>query len=132
VCQIDERKDESGNQITLLVRGCEDGSKVFQLAAENGVQVRSYHPEMLDSKKCSCALSEEAKKMGISPIEYHAWKGERTAQNLRLYVIARSVFRHKIRSLGVIILLVIGFLIVHAFSLITIILMSHEELKAPT
>jgi len=48
VCQIDERKDESGNQITLLVRGCEDGSKVFQLAAENGVQVRSYHPEMLD------------------------------------------------------------------------------------
>ena len=48
VCQIDERKDESGSQITLLVRGCEDGSKVFQLAAENGVQVRSYHPEMLD------------------------------------------------------------------------------------
>ena len=68
--------------------------------------------------------------MGISPIEYHAWKGERTAQNLRLYVIARSVFRHKIGSFGVIILLVIGFLIVHAFSLITIILMSHEELKA--
>ncbi|MCJ7464775.1 MAG: hypothetical protein MUO81_08560, partial [Thermoplasmata archaeon] len=68
--------------------------------------------------------------MGINPIEYHAWKGERTAQNLRLYVIARSVFRHKIRSLGVIILLVIGFLLVHAFSLITIVLLSHEELKA--
>lgn len=48
VCRIDERKDESGNQITLLVRGCEDGRKVFQLAAENGVQVRSFHPEMLD------------------------------------------------------------------------------------
>ncbi len=68
--------------------------------------------------------------MGISPIEYHAWKGQRTAQNLRLYVIARSVFRHKIGSLGVIILLVIGFLIVHAFSLITIILVPHEELTA--
>lgn len=48
VCRIDEKKDESGNQITMLVRGCEDGRKVFQLAAENGVQVRSFHPEMLD------------------------------------------------------------------------------------
>src|SRR5512137_1988500 len=68
--------------------------------------------------------------MGISPIEYHAWKGERTAQNLRLYVIARSVFRHKIASLGVIVLLVLGFLFVHAFSLITIILIHHESLEA--
>ncbi|MCJ7464774.1 MAG: ABC transporter ATP-binding protein [Thermoplasmata archaeon] len=47
-CRIVERKDEAGNQITFLVRGCEDGKKVFQLAAENGVQVRSYHPEMLN------------------------------------------------------------------------------------
>jgi ABC-2 type transport system ATP-binding protein len=47
-CRIVERKDEAGNQITFLVRGCDDGKKVFQLAAENGVQVRSYHPEMLD------------------------------------------------------------------------------------
>jgi ABC-2 type transport system ATP-binding protein len=48
VCQIGERKDESGNQMTLLIRGCEDGMKIFKLAADNGVQVRSYHPEMLD------------------------------------------------------------------------------------
>jgi ABC-2 type transport system ATP-binding protein len=48
VCRIIERKDEAGNHITLLVRGCDDGRKVFQLASENGVQVRSYHPEMLD------------------------------------------------------------------------------------
>jgi ABC-type transport system involved in multi-copper enzyme maturation permease subunit len=68
--------------------------------------------------------------MGINPIEYHPWKGVRTAQNLRLYVIARSVIRHKIGSLGVIILLVIGFLLVHAFSLITIILVNHEKLEA--
>jgi ABC-type transport system involved in multi-copper enzyme maturation permease subunit len=68
--------------------------------------------------------------MGISPIEYHAWKGERTAQNRRLYAIARSVFKHKIASIGVIVLLVIGFLFVHAFSLITIILVHHESLEA--
>ena len=47
-CHIVDREDESGDQITLLVRGCEDGKKVFLLAAEKGVQVRSFHPEMLD------------------------------------------------------------------------------------
>lgn len=48
VCHIVDREDESGGQITLLVRGCEDGKKVFLLAAEKGVQVRSFHLEMLD------------------------------------------------------------------------------------
>jgi ABC-2 type transport system ATP-binding protein len=48
VCQIFDKKDEAGDQITLLIRGCEDGKKVFILAAENGVQVRSFHPERLD------------------------------------------------------------------------------------
>jgi len=48
ICRIIDRKDAVGEQITLLVRGCEDGSRVFRLAAENGVQVRSYHPERLD------------------------------------------------------------------------------------
>jgi len=48
VCQIVDRKDEVGEQVTLLIRGCEDGNKVFRLAAENGVQVRSLHPERLD------------------------------------------------------------------------------------
>jgi hypothetical protein len=31
-----------------MVRGCEDGKKIFRLAAENGVQVRSFRPEKLD------------------------------------------------------------------------------------
>lgn len=66
---------------------------------------------------------------GINPIEYHPWKGERTAQNLRLYVIARTVFRHKIRSIGVIILLVLGFMLVHTLNLLMIILVSHERLE---
>ncbi len=48
ICQIVEKRDEVGEQITLLVRGCEDGKKVFRLAAENGVQVRGLHPEILD------------------------------------------------------------------------------------
>jgi len=48
ICQIVDKRDEAGEQITLLIRGCEDGKKVFKLASENGVQVRSLHPESLD------------------------------------------------------------------------------------
>jgi ABC-2 type transport system ATP-binding protein len=47
VCQIVDRKDEAG-EFTLLIRRCGDGMKVFRLAAENGVQVRSFRPERLD------------------------------------------------------------------------------------
>ncbi|OGS42240.1 MAG: hypothetical protein A3K67_02460 [Euryarchaeota archaeon RBG_16_62_10] len=48
VCEVLERKDEGGEQVTMLVRGCGDGRKVFRLAGENGVQVRSFFPERLD------------------------------------------------------------------------------------
>lgn len=67
---------------------------------------------------------------GISPIEYHPWKGERTALNLRFYVIARSILRHKIKSTGVIILLILGFLFAHTVYLIMFILAPHERLEA--
>lgn len=68
--------------------------------------------------------------MGVSPIEYRPWTGERTAQNLRFYVIARSIVRHKMRSLGVIVFLVLGFLFVHTQYLIMIVLFPHESLTA--
>ncbi len=67
--------------------------------------------------------------MGISPIEYHPWKGERTATNLRFYVIARSILRHKIRSTGVLVLLILGFLFAHTLYLVMIILSPHERLE---
>jgi ABC-type transport system involved in multi-copper enzyme maturation permease subunit len=67
--------------------------------------------------------------MGINPIAYHPWKGERTAHNLRLYVIARSVFQHKLRSTGVIVLMVIGFMLVHTLNLFTIVLVPHARLE---
>jgi len=68
--------------------------------------------------------------MGISPIEYRPWKGARTAQRLRLYVIARSVWGHKLKSPGVLALLILGFLFVHTLSLIFIILVPHERVEA--
>ncbi|MBN1677717.1 MAG: ABC transporter permease subunit [Candidatus Thermoplasmatota archaeon] len=67
--------------------------------------------------------------MGISPIEYHPWKGERIALNLRFYVIARSILRHKIRSAGVLVLLILGFLLAHTLYLIMFILSPHERLE---
>jgi ABC-2 type transport system ATP-binding protein len=48
ICQIVDRKESVGEQITVLVRGCEDGNKFFKIAAESGVQVRSFFPERLD------------------------------------------------------------------------------------
>ena len=68
--------------------------------------------------------------MGISPIEYRPWKGQRTAQKLRLYVIARSVWAHKLKSTGVLILLILGFLFVHTLYLVLVILAPHERVEA--
>jgi len=48
ICQVIDRKEVSLEQVTILVRGCEDGRKMFKLASENKVQVRSYQPERLD------------------------------------------------------------------------------------
>jgi len=70
--------------------------------------------------------------VGINPIEYRAWKGVRSAQDSRLYVIAKSVFKHRIRSIGVIALLGLGFLLIHAFQLIFTVMVPHESLDAQT
>lgn len=70
--------------------------------------------------------------MGINPIEYSAWKGVRSAQNARMYVIARSVFKHKLKSLGVVALLALGFVFVHVFQLILTVMVPHESLEAET
>lgn len=70
--------------------------------------------------------------MGINPIEYRAWRGVRSAQSARMYVIARSVFKHKLKSLGVLVLLALGFVFVHVFQLIFTIMSPHESLEAET
>lgn len=46
-CQIANRTDEGVGQVTLLVRGCGDGRRLFALAAEHAVQVRNYMPDKL-------------------------------------------------------------------------------------
>lgn len=68
--------------------------------------------------------------MGINPIQYRPWNGERAAQNLRVYVILRTVFKHGLRSTGVKILLILGFFLIFATQLISVALVPHEKLEA--
>ena len=68
--------------------------------------------------------------MGINPIQYRPWKGERTALNLRVYVILRSVFRNGIKSTGVKVLLIFAFLLVYALQFVLMLLTGHESLTA--
>ena len=68
--------------------------------------------------------------MGINPIGYRPWTGDRTRHLYRLYVISRTIFAEKIRSKGVLVLLFIGIILVHAFPLIFKVLLPHEGLTA--
>jgi len=68
--------------------------------------------------------------VGISPIKYRSWKGERTALNLRMYVILRSVFKHALKSTGVKILLILSLLFIYAFQFILVLIEPHERLEA--
>jgi len=47
ICDIVKKTDEGTNQVTLSARGCGDGRRVFALAKEHGVQVRSYVPDKM-------------------------------------------------------------------------------------
>lgn len=67
---------------------------------------------------------------GINPIGYRPWTGERTRHLYRLYVMSRSIFAEKIRSKGVLVLLFIGIILVHAFPLIFKVLIPHEGLTS--
>ncbi len=46
-CSISRRTDEGVGQTSFSVRGCGDGRRIFALAREHGVQVRSYTPDRM-------------------------------------------------------------------------------------
>ena len=64
--------------------------------------------------------------MGIRAIEYRPWKGDRTNPNQRWTVIARHVFFKNVRAKAVIVLLIFGLMLAHAFPIIGAILIPHE------
>ncbi len=66
--------------------------------------------------------------MGVSPIEYSPWQGERTGRYQRIGVIVKKIFDQKISSKGVLALLIIGMILTHVFPAIFLSLSPHEEL----
>lgn len=66
--------------------------------------------------------------MGIRAIEYRPWKGDRTNPNQRWTVIARHVFLKNVRAKAVIVLLIFGLMLAHAFPIIGAILIPHEDI----
>lgn len=47
VCTIVRKTDEGTSQVAFSVRGCGDGRRIFGLAREHGIQVRSYTPDRM-------------------------------------------------------------------------------------
>lgn len=68
--------------------------------------------------------------MGIKPIEYSPWEGERSSYFRRILVIIDNIFKTKISSKGIIALLVIGGMLVHFPNFLTIAFMPIKNLNA--
>jgi ABC-type transport system involved in multi-copper enzyme maturation permease subunit len=70
--------------------------------------------------------------MGIDPIRYKPWEGKRTSLQERIFIMSRTLFMKKMKSKGVIVLMVLGYLGVWAFPIIFYSLMPHEALDGAT
>jgi len=66
--------------------------------------------------------------VGINRIEYRPWKGRRTDPNRRLLVISENVLRRNLASKGVLLVLIVGLILVHIFSIIGAVFFPHEAL----
>lgn len=70
--------------------------------------------------------------MGIDPIGYKPWVGQRTSGDRRTWVIARTLFMNKVRSKGILVLLILGYIGVWVFPIILYSILPHTELEAAT
>jgi len=68
--------------------------------------------------------------MGINRIKYQPWSGERSSHLRRVYTISRKIFLQKIKSNGILAILIIGMILVHALPILFGAMMEHEELSA--
>ena len=68
--------------------------------------------------------------MGINRIKYRPWNGERSSHLHRVYTISRKIFLQKLKSKGILAILIIGMILVHALPILFGALMAHEELTA--
>lgn len=66
--------------------------------------------------------------MGIERLKYKPWQGERNSQLHRIYAMVKKVFKHKTKSKGFLLFLIIGIVLVHVFPIITNSLTPHSML----
>ncbi len=70
--------------------------------------------------------------MGIDPIRYKPWTGERTGTWERVFIIAKTFFRQKLMSMWVLTFLILGLILVFAFPVILYAMIPHDTLDART
>jgi len=68
--------------------------------------------------------------MGLDPIGYKPWSGQRTEHGRRFLVVAESIVRHKLKNKWFLAVLILGTFLVHVTPLIFNSLMPHKELEA--
>jgi len=68
--------------------------------------------------------------MGINRIKYRPWNGERNSHLRRVYAISRKIFLQKLKSKGILAILIIGMILVHVLPILFGALTAHEELTA--
>ena len=67
--------------------------------------------------------------MGISPIEYRPWTGERTGYHQRLLAISKTIFKFKLKSKLILAIIILGIILVHVFPTIFYPMLPHEQLE---
>lgn len=70
--------------------------------------------------------------MGIDPIRYKPWSGERTSTRDRVFIIAKTFFRQKLKSKWVLAFLILGSILVFVFPIISNAMIPHDTLDAST
>ena len=70
--------------------------------------------------------------MGINRIKYRPWNGEKSSHFRRVYAISRKIFLQKLKSKGILAILIIGMILVHVLPILFGALTPHEELTAET
>lgn len=68
--------------------------------------------------------------MGIDRIKYRPWNGEKSSHFRRVYAISRKIFLQKLKSKGILAILIIGMILVHVLPILFGALTAHEELTA--
>ena len=68
--------------------------------------------------------------MGIDPIGYKPWSGERSGTLDRIFIIAKTFFQQKLKSKWIMAFLILSLLLMFVFGIIFNALMPHETLDA--